>query len=151
MVRRGSPNVELLPSAAIRECWSKSENMRKPKTIDAYLTALSDDQRAALTKLRQVIRAAVPEAEECISYDIPAYRLDGRFFVGFAAAARHCAFYPGSSPIEAHQGELKAYSTSKGTIRFRADQPLPAVLVRKLLKVRIAEYARKRRATPRES
>ncbi len=119
---------------------------RKPETIDEYLAALSDDKRVALTKLRKVIRAAVPKAEECISYQIPAFRLDGRMLVAFGASARHCAFYPGSSPIKAHQGELEAYDTSKGTIRFQADKPLPAVLVRKLVKARIAENARARRA-----
>ena len=114
---------------------------RKPETIDGYLAALSDNKRAALAKLRNVIRAAVPRAEECISYQVPAFRLDGRMLVAFGAAARHCAFYPGSSAIEAHKGELKAYDTSKGTIRFQAHKPLPAVLVRKLVKARIAATA----------
>jgi uncharacterized protein YdhG (YjbR/CyaY superfamily) len=118
----------------------------RPETIDEYLAALSDDKRAALTRLRKVIRAALPAAEECISYQLPAFRLEGRVLVWFGAAARHCSFYPGSSPIEAHKRELNAYDTSKGTIRFQADKPLPAVLVRKLLKARIAEYARSRKA-----
>ena len=122
---------------------------RKPETIDEYLAALSDDQRTALAKLRNVIRDAVPKAEECISYQVPAFRLDGRMLVAFGAAACHCAFYPGSSAIEAHKGELKAYDTSKGTIRFQADKPLPAVLVRKLVKARIAATARSRRTRKR--
>jgi biotin carboxylase len=81
--------------------------------------------------------------EEVISYGIPAFRLDGKMLLGFGAAARHCAFYPGSHPIEAHRKELAAYDTSKGTIRFPPNRPLPATLVRKLAKTRIAEHARK--------
>jgi uncharacterized protein YdhG (YjbR/CyaY superfamily) len=61
--------------------------------------------------------------------------------VAFGAAAKHSAFYPGAFPVEAHNDELKAYDTSKGTTRFQADSPLPATLVRKLVKTRIAEYA----------
>ena len=114
----------------------------KARTIDEYLAALSDDKRAALQKLRRAIRSAVPEAEECISYQIPAFRLHGKMLVAFGAAAKHCAFYPGAFPIRAHKNELKAYDTSKGTIRYQADKPLSATLVRKLVKARIAERAR---------
>ena len=96
----------------------------KPRTIDEYLAPLSPEKRAALEKLRRDIRAAAPGAEECISYGIPAFRLGGKLLVGFGAAAKHCAFYPGAHPIEAHKEELEAYDTSKGTIRFRPDQPL---------------------------
>ena len=112
----------------------------KPKTIDEYLAALSDDQRAALEKLRKTIRAAAPKAEECINYGLAAFRLDGKNLLGFGATAKHCAFYLMSgSTVEAHQDELADYDTSKGTIRFPADKPLPAALVRKLVKARIAE------------
>ena len=113
----------------------------KPQTIDEYLAPLSNEKRAALEKLRRDIKSAAPKAEECISYQLPAFRLGGRMLVAFGAAANHCAFYPGSHPVEAHKDELKAYDTSKGTIRFQADSPLPAALVRKLVKTRIAEYA----------
>ena len=112
----------------------------KPKTIGEYLAALSDDKRAALEKLRKTIRALAPKAEECISYQLPVFRLNGRMLVAFGATANHCAFYPmSSSTVEAHKDELKDYDTSKGTIRFQADSPLPAALVRKLVKARIAE------------
>ena len=115
------------------------------KTIDEYLAALSADQRAALEKLRKTIRAAAPNAEECISYQLPAFRLDGRVLVCFGAAAKHCAFYPGSgTTVAAHEDLLKDYDTSKGTIRFQADKPLPVALVRKLVKARIAENAGRR-------
>jgi uncharacterized protein YdhG (YjbR/CyaY superfamily) len=111
----------------------------RPKTIDEYLAALSDDKRAALEKLRRTIRAAAPNAEECISYQLAAFRLNG-MLVAFGATANHCAFYPmSSSTLEAHKDKLKDYDTSKGTIRFQAAKPLPAALVRKLVKARIAE------------
>jgi uncharacterized protein YdhG (YjbR/CyaY superfamily) len=113
----------------------------KPLTIDEYLAPLSNEKRSALEKLRRAIRSAAPKAEECISYRIPAFRLGGRLLVAFGAAANHCAFYPGAFPVKAHKDELKAYDTGKGTIRFQADSPLPATLVRKLVKTRITERA----------
>jgi uncharacterized protein YdhG (YjbR/CyaY superfamily) len=113
----------------------------KPQTIDEYLAPLSNEKRAALEKLRRLIKSAAPKAEECISYGIPAFRLDGRMLVAFGAAAKHCSFYPGAYPVKTHKEELKVYDTSKGTIRFQVDNPLPATLVRKLVKTRIAEYS----------
>jgi uncharacterized protein YdhG (YjbR/CyaY superfamily) len=114
----------------------------KPRTIDEYLAALSDNKRAALEKLRKTIRAAAPKAEECISYQLAAFRLNG-MLVAFGATANHCSFYlMSSSTVEAHKAELKDYDTSKGTIRFQADNPLPTSLVRKLVKARIAENSR---------
>src|SRR5437867_4506658 len=109
----------------------------KPKTIDEYLAALSTEQRVALERLRKAIRAAAPRVEECISYQLPAFRLDGRMLVWFGAAAHHCSFYPGAV-VQAYEDELDGYEISKGTIRFQPDRPLPASLVKKLLKARIA-------------
>lgn len=110
----------------------------KPKSIDDYLIRVSADKRAALQKLRRDIKAAVPHAEECISYQLPAFQLNGRFLVAFGAAKNHCAFYPASGPLAAHKDELKGYETSKGALRFSADRPLPAALVRKLVRTRVA-------------
>jgi uncharacterized protein YdhG (YjbR/CyaY superfamily) len=123
----------------------------KPQTIDEYLAPLSKEKRAALEKLRKAIKSAAPGAEECISYQIPTFRLGGRMLVSFGAWADHCAFYPGAYPVKAHKDELKAYDTSKGSIRFRAESPLPATLVRKLVKTRIAEQAAHRPATAKGS
>ena len=109
-----------------------------PETVDEYLRPLSDEKRAALQKLRKAIKAAAPQAQECISYHIPAFRLGGRMLVAFGAAANHCAFYAGSAPVEGYKHELQAYDTSKGTIRFQADRPLPAALVRRLVEAQIA-------------
>ena len=113
--------------------------MAKPKDIDDYLTRLTDDKRAALKKQRKDIKAVAPRVEECISYQVPAFRLDGKMLVWFAAAARHCSFFPGAYPIKACARDLKKFSTSKGTVRFSPDKPLPATLVKKLVKARIAE------------
>jgi len=111
----------------------------KPRTIDEYLAALSEDKRAALAKLRKTIRAAAPKAEEGISYGIAAFRQNG-MLVGFGATANHCAFYlMRATTVDAYKDELEGYDTSKGTIRFPADKPLPAALVQKLVKARIAE------------
>lgn len=115
----------------------------KPQTIDEYLAPLSSEKRAALEKLRRAIKSAAPKAEECISYQIPSFRLNGRMLVSFAAWANHCAFYPGSYPLEVHKKELKDYDTSKGTLRFPIDTPLPATLVRKLVKARIGQNTAK--------
>jgi uncharacterized protein YdhG (YjbR/CyaY superfamily) len=114
-----------------------------PTTIDEYLAPLKSDQRAALQRLRKIIRAAAPRAEERISYQIPAFRLDGKWLLWFGAAANHCALYGvGGIPKD----ELAAYDTSgKGTVRFQPDQPLPATLVRRLVKARIAANAAPRR------
>ena len=112
----------------------------KPRTIDEYLAVVSGEKRAALDKLRKTIRSAAPKAEEGLSYGVPAFRLNGRRLVAFGAAEHHCALYPMSSTtVKAYQGELKGYDTSKGTIRFQPENPLPVALVRKLVKARIAE------------
>jgi len=114
----------------------------KARTIDEYLAHLDPDKRAALEKLRATIRAAAPGVEECISYQLPAFRLDGKPLVAFGATAKHCAFYPMSgTTVAAFEEELEEYETSKGTIRFQADRPLPSGLVRRLVKARIAEIA----------
>jgi uncharacterized protein YdhG (YjbR/CyaY superfamily) len=109
-------------------------------TIDEYLAGVPDDQRAALQRLREQIHAAAPDATEAISYGLPAFRLDGRFFAGFGATKTQCSFYAGKAPLEALADELTEYKLWKGTINFRAGQPLPAELVAKLVKVRLAEH-----------
>jgi uncharacterized protein YdhG (YjbR/CyaY superfamily) len=112
----------------------------KFKTIDDYLATVDADKRAVLEKLRKTIKSIVPKAEECFSYGLPAFRLNGKPVAAFAAAAKHCAYYPMSgSVIAALKEALRDYETSKGAIRFQADKPLPAALVRKLIKARLAE------------
>jgi uncharacterized protein YdhG (YjbR/CyaY superfamily) len=112
----------------------------KPKTLDDYLARLPAAQRAVLEKLRATIHRAAPGAEECISYQMPAFRFEGRMLVAFGAASKHLAIYPMSgTTVESLQDELAGYDTSKGTIRFATDRPLPAALVRKIVKARIAE------------
>jgi uncharacterized protein YdhG (YjbR/CyaY superfamily) len=109
------------------------------KSHDDYLAKVSDDKRCALEKLRKDIKAAAPKAEECISYGIPGFRLNGKLLVSYGAGAKHCAFYPGSI-VKEFKDELKDYATSgNGTTRFSADKPLPSGLVRKIVKARIAQ------------
>ena len=116
----------------------KTSSSTKGQTFQGYLAGLPTDKRAALQKLRKAIRAAAPKAEECISYGVPSFRLNGRFLVAIGAGTAHCSFYPGST-LTAFKTDLKKYETSKGTIRFQPEQPLPAALVRKIVKARIAQ------------
>jgi uncharacterized protein YdhG (YjbR/CyaY superfamily) len=129
---------------------------RVTATIDEYLARLPADKRAALRRLRTIIRAAVPRVEECISYQLPAFRLDGRMLMWFGASTKQCALYPGAFPIAAHRDALARYDTSKGTIRFDPKQPLPLTLVRELVRSRVAEHAartatRRKRSTRSKS
>ena len=108
--------------------------------VDEFLAKLPDDQRDPLQKLRETIRLAAPEAEERIGYGVPAFYYKKRPLVSYAAGKNHCAFYVQSPAVmEAHQVELADYDTAKGTVRFQADSPLPATLVEKLVKARMAE------------
>ena len=116
---------------------------KRSPAVNAYLSKLPPDKRAALQRLRKTIHAVLPRAEETISYGVPAVRLDGRVVVWFAAAAKHCSFFPGGS-VQDFKSELTRYSTSKGTIRFTPDQTLPATLVRKLIRARIAKMKKDR-------
>jgi uncharacterized protein YdhG (YjbR/CyaY superfamily) len=108
-------------------------------TIDEYLARVEPEQRAALEAVRQVIRRAAPKAEEVITYGIPAFRQNG-FLIGFAASARHCSLHPmNNHTVADFATDLAGYSTSTGTIRFTPDKALPAGLVRRIVKARIAE------------
>ena len=108
--------------------------------VDAFLAALPPDMRAALANLRRAIRAAAPGAEESINYGVPAFKYRGRPLVSYGAAKNHCSFYVQSPAVmEAHRDELAPYDTSKGTVRFAPDAPLPDALVAKLVRARMAE------------
>ena len=109
-----------------------------PQTVDDYLAALPEEARATLEKIRKTIKAVAPKATEVISYQIPMFKYHG-MLVGFAAFKDHCSFFPGANPVAKFKDELKAYKTSKGTIRFPIGKPLPAALVKKLVKARITE------------
>jgi len=111
----------------------------RAETVDDYLAAVPEDARAALEKLRKTIKAAAPKATEVISYQIPAYKHHG-LLVGFAALKDHCTFHIMSPDVtRAHAADLKEYRLGKASIRFPANKPLPAALVTKLVKARIAE------------
>jgi uncharacterized protein YdhG (YjbR/CyaY superfamily) len=115
------------------------------KGVDEFLAAVPADKRAALKKLRKAIRAAAPKATELINYGVPMFRLHGKNLVSYAAAANHCTFYVQSPAVmRAHAADLKEYKQGKGSIRFQANRPLPAALVTKLVKARIAENGKAR-------
>lgn len=112
----------------------------RPTTIPAYLATVSPDRRAALQRLRRTIRAMLPAAEECISYGIPAFRLDGEVVAGFAATSSGCSYYPFSgSTLRSLEAELSGYSRTRSALHFRPGATPPATLVRKLLRARVAE------------
>jgi len=114
--------------------------MKMAGSIDDFLASLPEDQRAALEDLRRTIRAAAPEATELINYGVPAFKLNGRPLVSMGAAKGHCSFYVQSPAVmEAHAAELKGYDTTKGTVHFTPDKPIPPALVTKLVKARISE------------
>jgi uncharacterized protein YdhG (YjbR/CyaY superfamily) len=120
------------------------------RRIDGYLARVSADQRAALQQLRKTIHAAAPGVEECISYGLAGVRLDGRMLVWFGASPNHCAFYPGGI-VQEYVDKLAGYEISKGTIRFQPNKPLPATLVRTLVKARIVQNAARQRSSKRRS
>jgi uncharacterized protein YdhG (YjbR/CyaY superfamily) len=103
------------------------------KNFDEYVAQLTPAKRAALKKLRRAILDTVPGAEECISYQMPAFRKDGKSIMCIAAMANHISIFPGAGPIKKLAQELKGYETSKGTIRIPIDRPMPAALLKKVL------------------
>ena len=121
------------PTGTKRAPRPRSSAYGSATTIDEYLA------RGALEALRQVIRKAAPNAEEVITYGIPAFRQNG-FLIGFAASARHCSLHPmNGHTVADFAADLAGYSTSTGTIRFTPDKPLPAALVRRIVKARVTE------------
>ena len=117
--------------------------MASPTTVDEYLATVPAGRRAVLEEMRKTIRAAAPEATETIAYDMPAFRSDsGQFLVSFAAYKHHYSLFPASGAVvEALGDALAPYLSGKSTMRFPAAQPVPASLVTRVVKVRLAEVA----------
>ena len=110
-----------------------------PKSIDEYVAGIPEPARSTMIKMRAAIRSAVPsDATETISYRIPAFKRE-RILVWFAAFSDHCSLFPTASVIQEFKDELKGYSTSKGTIHFPTDKPLPTALIKKLVKARVGQ------------
>lgn len=132
------------PTAASVQVPSRAKKSLQ-RTVDEYLLRTSEPGRAYLSKLRAAIRSAVPaEATETISYQIPAIRSNG-IVVWFAAFADHCSLFPTAEIIERFREELAGYSTSKGTIHFPFDEPLPIALIKKMVRARVVQMELKRR------
>jgi uncharacterized protein YdhG (YjbR/CyaY superfamily) len=118
--------------------------------VDAYIAALPDASRPAVEHLRATIRAAAPGATETISYQMPAFRAEGRMLVWYAAFARHCSVFPATERVvEALGDEVRPYLAGRGTIRFPLGRPLPLALVTRIVEVRLAEN--RAAARPRQS
>ena len=116
-----------------------------PKDVDEYLATVPEPARSTLNKMRATIRSAVPpEATEVISYRMPAFK-HNRVLVWFAAFSDHCSLFPTAAIIEKFKNELKPFSTSKGTIQFPTNKPLPMALIKKLVKARVAQNESKKR------
>jgi uncharacterized protein YdhG (YjbR/CyaY superfamily) len=123
---------------------SPAKRNAAPKNTDEYLARVPEPARSTLKKIRAAIRSAVPpETTEVISYGIPAFKHKG-VLVWFAAFSGHCSLFPTASVIEAFKNELQGFTLSKGTIQFPVDKPLPATLVKKLVKARVAQIERKK-------
>jgi uncharacterized protein YdhG (YjbR/CyaY superfamily) len=116
------------------------------KSVDAYIAAQPDANRPVLERVRSILRKALPAAEEIISYQIPAYKIDGRAVIYFAGWKKHYSLYPLSDAlIKAFKDEIKGYEMSKGTLRFPLDEPIPAKLIERIAKFRAREEAAKKR------
>ena len=125
---------------------TRAKGKGAPKKVDEYLSGVPKPARSNFEKLRAAIRSAVPaEATETISYRIPAFKYGNEVLVWFAAFSDHCSLFPTAAVIEAFKNELKGFSTSKGTIQFPTDRPLPVALVKKLVKARVAQIESKKR------
>ncbi|HTC57520.1 MAG TPA: DUF1801 domain-containing protein [Candidatus Sulfotelmatobacter sp.] len=110
-----------------------------PRTVDEYLEGVPEPARTTLNKVRAVIRSvAPPEATEGISYGMPTFKYKG-MLASFAAFSDHCSLFPGAGPTIEFKNELKNFQTSKGTVRFAPNKPLPTALLKRLLKARTAE------------
>src|SRR5579864_2080219 len=115
-----------------------------PRNVDEYLARVPEPARGTLKKMRAAIRSAAPRAAtEVISYGIPAFKYKG-MLVWFAAFSDHCSLFPTASVIAAFKSELKGFRTSKGTIQFPIDKPLPAALVKKMVRARVAQQENKK-------
>ena len=116
--------------------------MQKPVDTDAYIAGYPKETQKNLKLLRATIKKAAPQAEEVISYGMPAYKWNG-MLVYFAAYEKHIGFYPGSSGIAAFKKELASYKTSKGTVQFPVDEPVPLPLIARIVKFRLKENQEK--------
>jgi uncharacterized protein YdhG (YjbR/CyaY superfamily) len=124
---------------------AQSKGNAAPQNVDDYIASVPEPARSTLHKMRAAIRSAVPsEATEIISYRMPAFRHNG-VLVWFAAFTDHCSLFPTAAVIEKFKNELKSFSTSKGTIHFPIDKPLPITLIKKLVKARVAQNKAKKR------
>jgi len=125
---------------------SSAKNATAPKTVDEYLAAIPEPARSTLNKVRATIRSVVPaETTEVISYRIPAFKTTKGMLMWYAAFSDHCSLFPTASVIKKFKDELKDFRVSEGTIHFPVDKALPATLLEKMVKARVADMEAKKR------
>ncbi len=123
--------------------------MAKYASVDEYMASLPEDRRGVMEELRRTVRAAAPDATEAIAYNMPAFRLDGRFFVSYDAYKHHYSLFPWSDAMVRELGEeIEPYAVGKGTIRFPADAPIPVELVSRIIGIRLREHGAEASAKP---
>jgi uncharacterized protein YdhG (YjbR/CyaY superfamily) len=112
--------------------------------VDAYLATVPEPHRTTLQAVRSRIKTILPDAQECIYYGVPAYKVDGIGVAGFSAHKRHCSYFPMSGRVfGAMAKDVEKYEFTRGALHFAADRPLPATLIRKLIKTRLRQIAEK--------
>jgi len=139
-----------MKKAVSRNRASSAKRTAAPKTVDEYIGRVPEPARSILNKVRATIRSAAPvETTEVISYGIPAFKIDGPKYKGmlmwYAAFSDHCSLFPTASVIRRFKEDLKDYKLSKGTIHFAVNKPLPAALLKKIVKARLAEMEGEKR------
>jgi uncharacterized protein YdhG (YjbR/CyaY superfamily) len=139
-------SMQLMKKQKPRKHPTDAQRKSAPQDFDAYFVRVPEAARERLREMRAVVLAAVPaEATETISYGMPAFRYKKKVLVWFAGFAKHCSLFPTAVVIQTLEQELKNYSTSKGTIQFPFDKRIPAALIRKVIKVRVAQLDQKKK------
>jgi uncharacterized protein YdhG (YjbR/CyaY superfamily) len=139
-------SIAVMKKAASSRRGSTGKGKGAPKNVEEYVAGVPESARSTFTRLRAAVQSAVPaEATEVISYGIPAFKRK-QVLVWFAAFSNHCSLFPTAAIIDAFKNDLKAFSTSEGTIHFPTDKPLPTSLIKKIVKARVAlDQAKKSR------
>lgn len=111
--------------------------------VDEYLAKLDPAQQKELGRVREIVRQAVPDADEVITYGIPGFKYKGKYLFAYAGFKNHMSVFPGATPVASTKAKLKGYKTSKGTVQFTLDKPLPETVIKEMLATRVQEISSK--------